>query len=79
MEEILSKIWMEVLNLEKKPSETESFFDLGGNSFFAAQVCQDFEEETGKTIEIYDFYEHETISELITLLEERGEKANEES
>ncbi|MBQ3566009.1 MAG: acyl carrier protein [Oscillospiraceae bacterium] len=65
MKEVMKKIWQDVLKLELMPDEDESFFDLGGNSYLAAQICQDFEEETGKSIEITDFYEYETIAKLI--------------
>lgn len=73
MQRIMSKLWVKTLNLEEEPGEDMSFFDLGGNSFLAATVCQDFEEETGLTIEITDFYEYETIRDLIELVNRKGE------
>lgn len=34
MERIMQEIWKEVLKLQKMPSIGDSFFDLGGNSFW---------------------------------------------
>lgn len=69
MKEILQKIWKEVLELETIPETTVSFFDLGGNSFLAAQVIAILEEQTGKTAEVVDFYDNETIEDFVDLLE----------
>ena len=73
MKEIMKKLWQDALKLESIPTETDSFFELGGNSFLAAQVCQDFEEETGKHIEVTDFYENETIEKLIGSIDKSEE------
>ena len=73
MRDIMNRIWKNILQLETPPRTDESFFDLGGNSYMAGQICQDFFEETGMTVEIADFYEHETIDELIALIASRNE------
>ncbi len=69
MKEMLQGIWKEILELEDMPSTDESFFDLGGNSFSAAQIIAVLEEKTGKTLDVVDFYDHETIEEFLVLLE----------
>lgn len=71
MQEILQEIWKSILELEKLPATNESFFDLGGNSFSAAQVLAELEDATGKTAEVVDFYDHETIDEFAVLLDEK--------
>ena len=62
---IMQEIWKEALGLDKLPETDESFFELGGNSFIANKICLVFEEKTGKTIEIADFFENDTIDTLI--------------
>ena len=62
---IMQQIWKELLKLDELPGLNESFFELGGNSFIASKVCQMFYSKCGKEIEIADFYEHETIEELL--------------
>ena len=74
MEKELQGIWKEVLQLDEDPGVDESFFDLGGNSFFAANAAQMTEEKLGVHLEIPDFYDHETISAQVKLLSNNGEK-----
>ncbi len=62
---IMQEIWKEALQLDTLPKTDESFFDLGGNSFIASKVCLIYEEKTGNTIEISDFYDRETIDGLV--------------
>ena len=62
---IMQKGWKEMLELDELPRTDESFFDLGGNSFIASKICQLYAEKTGDEIEIADFYEKETIEELV--------------
>lgn len=69
MKETLREIWKEILGLEELPDENESFFDLGGNSFSAAQVIAELEDRTGKTAEVADFYERETIAQFAELFD----------
>ena len=68
MEDTLRAIWKDVLGLEKLPATDESFFDLGGNSFLAARVISELEEQVGKKAEIADFYENETSDSLIKVI-----------
>ena len=74
MKKIMAEIWKDVLKLEQEPETTDSFFDIGGNSFFATQVFQDFEEKTGVKIEVATIYEHETIDSLIDFVESEGNR-----
>ncbi|MCR5666531.1 MAG: hypothetical protein K6G01_06840 [Eubacterium sp.] len=62
---VMQSIWKEVLGLEQSPGLEDSFFDLGGNSFIAAKVAQMYLEKTGDTLEIADFFEKETIAQLV--------------
>ena len=71
MERIMQEIWKEVLKLQKMPSIGDSFFDLGGNSFLAVQVIAILEEKFGKTIDIFAFYECETIENLVARIENK--------
>jgi acyl carrier protein len=68
MEKKLQEIWKEILQLDSEPKLEESFFDLGGNSYHAATAAQRIEEETGRHIEVSDFYEYDTIESLVKLL-----------
>ncbi len=61
----MQTIWKEVLGLDNAPGLEESFFDLGGNSFIATKVAQMYKEKTGDVIEIADFFEKETIAQLV--------------
>lgn len=69
MKDTLKEIWKEILELDELPAEDESFFDLGGNSFSAAQVIAELEDRTGKTAEVSDFYERETIAQFAELFD----------
>ena len=62
----MQQIWKEILGLSDIPGLDESFFDLGGNSFLAAKVIDLYYERVGDQLEISDFYERETIAELIS-------------
>ena len=73
MEKKIQEIWKEILQLDIEPQTDESFFDLGGNSYHAATAAQRIEEETGKHIEVSDFYEYDTIEAIVKLLSESGE------
>jgi acyl carrier protein len=69
MKDTLREIWKNVLKLEELPDEDVSFFDLGGNSFSAAQVIAELEDRTGKTADVADFYERETIAQFAELFD----------
>lgn len=71
MKEIMQELWKEVLNLEEIPSTKDSFFDLGGNSFFAVQVIANLEERYSKTVDIVAFYEYENIEGLVKKIVEK--------
>ena len=71
MKETLQEIWKNILGLDELPGTDESFFDLGGNSFSAAQVIAKLEELTGKTSDVADFYEYETIDTFVEHMKEK--------
>jgi len=62
MKDKLRHIWQEVLSLEEAPKDDESFFDLGGNSYLSSKAVQAISEEFGKTMNVSDMYEYDTIS-----------------
>lgn len=62
---LMQEIWKETLQLENLPAVDVSFFELGGNSFLATKVCMMYEDKTGIEIEMSDFYEKETIENLV--------------
>ena len=65
MEELMSQLWMEELELDIVPKADDSFFDLGGNSITAKYICQDLEEELGFTISIADFYISDRFADIV--------------
>ncbi len=70
LEEKLGKIWMEVLNLERRDSEHEkvgiddNFFELGGHSLKATSMVYQVYKELEINIEIEDVFNFPTIREL---------------
>jgi acyl carrier protein len=67
-EELLAKIWREVLKLEKVGIH-DNFFDLGGHSLLATQAVSRMREALQKNIPLRNLFEAPTISELALLLE----------
>lgn len=62
-EELLCKIWTEVLN-RPQISVTEKFFDLGGHSLLATQVVTKLRSFSGIEIPLQAIFEAPTIAEL---------------
>ena len=65
---ILQKLWKENLELDNDPELTDSFFDLGGNSLQIARITEGFRELTGIELQVTDFYENETIGQLLEFI-----------
>lgn len=67
VEELLAKIWSEVLNLDKI-GINDNFFELGGDSLSIIQVqIKAFSYNWGITAQ--DFYKYQTVKELAAVIE----------
>lgn len=69
LEERITDIWAEVLQLEKI-GVNHNFFDLGGNSLKIMEVNSKLSKEFQKEIPVIKLYEHPTISSLAAYLKE---------
>lgn len=67
MENLLAKIWSEVLGI-KQIGVNDNFFDLGGHSLLAILLFTKIEKETGKKLPLATLFQAPTIKELATLL-----------
>jgi amino acid adenylation domain-containing protein/non-ribosomal peptide synthase protein (TIGR01720 family) len=65
VEENLTKIWAEVLNL-KQVGINDNFFDLGGDSILSVQVIAKAK-KAGILVTPKQIFEHQTIAELATV------------
>lgn len=62
---ILAELWKKALELEQIPEPDQNFFDLGGNSFKAFFVVENLPTEYKSKIELTDFYDCETLEEMV--------------
>ena len=69
-EELVAKIWSEVLGLPKIGPE-EGFFDLGGHSLLATQVVSRIRNLLGVELELRELFENLTVRSLAALVEIR--------
>lgn len=67
LEQIISDIWCEVLNL-KLISVDDNFFELGGHSLSGARIISKLIKATNKDIKLADLYQAPTISELANVI-----------
>ena len=61
MEEMLAKIWVEILDVERVGTR-DNFFDLGGNSLSAMQVVARMEKTFNVRVPLKTFFESPTIA-----------------
>ena len=71
MEELLARIWMEVLKL-KSVSVHNNFFELGGHSLLAARVVARVRAALDIELGMVDVFQAPTIAGLASLLSSRG-------
>jgi microcystin synthetase protein McyB len=77
LEELVSRIWQEVLHVPRVGGHT-NFFDLGGHSLHLIQVHGKLKLELGKEIPMVDLFKFTTVSALARYLRD-GEQASEEA
>ena len=68
---ILSELWKKALELERVPELDQNFFDVGGNSFKAFFVVENLPSEYKSKIELTDFYDCDTLEEMVQNIAER--------
>jgi acyl carrier protein len=74
-EQIIARIWQEVLHVEK-PGVNDNFFDLGGNSLLLVRVHSKLREAFGKEISLIEMFRYPTINLLVKLVgQEEDRKA----
>ena len=71
MEELLARIWLEVLKL-KSVSVHNNFFELGGHSLLAARVVARVRAALDIELGMVDVFQAPTIAGLASLLSSRG-------
>ncbi len=67
-EELITRIWQEVLHLEKI-GVNDNFFDIGGHSLLLAQVRSKISKVLNKEVSIMDLFRYPTISTLSKFLQ----------
>ena len=65
-EQAILKIYQSILNMEKI-SVTDSFFELGGNSFNVIQLLNEINNIDGIALEVYQIYSNPTVKGLAEL------------
>lgn len=68
-EHTVSKVWKEVLGVEKI-GRYDDFFELGGHSLIAAQVMKRMEKETGKRLSITTLFKNPKLVQFASLFDE---------
>ena len=63
----LLSIWRDVLGADV--SATDSFFDLGGDSFVALRVLARIKDELGYDVSIADLLDYPTVAELTAVVQ----------
>jgi hypothetical protein len=74
MEQIITSIWQQILQLEGIGIE-DSIFDLGGHSLLLGQAQYQILERTGKEVTLIEMFQYPTIKSLAAFLA-RGEQGD---
>jgi acyl carrier protein len=72
-EELLAKIWAEVLNLEKVGIR-DNFFNLGGHSLLATQVISRMRNAFSIEVPLRQMFDAPTLAEMATIITENQVK-----
>jgi acyl carrier protein len=72
-EQIIARIWQEVLHVEK-PGVNDNFFDLGGNSLLLVRVHSKLREAFAKDISLIEMFRYPTINLLVKLVAQEEDK-----
>ena len=67
-EQRLCEIWQRVLQLEQV-GVNDNFFDVGGSSMLAMQVCKDIGERLSRNISVVDIFTYPTIRTLAQFID----------
>lgn len=67
-EEILAKIWLNLLGLEQVGVQ-DNFFELGGHSLLALQLLSQIEQTTGRKVSLALLFQAPTIAQLARTLD----------
>jgi amino acid adenylation domain-containing protein len=73
-EQIVAKIWAEVLNLERV-SVNDDFFRIGGHSLKATQVISRVRKQLRKDLPIHVMFEHPTVAEIAAAMDAMPESS----
>lgn len=73
-EQMLSRIWGELLEVEQIGLD-DNFFDLGGNSLLLVSVHARLEEEAPGKVKVVDLFDYPSISKLARFIDERSQPA----
>lgn len=71
VEEILAKLWSEVLGVQPVGIH-DNFFDLGGHSILALQVISRMREALPAEVSLKEFFGHPTVAEMAGYLADSG-------
>lgn len=69
IEQIIARVWQEVLNVEKVGLQ-DNFFDLGGHSLAVARVQSKLREAFAKDISMLELFKNPTVSALARFFNE---------
>lgn len=78
MEELITRIWQEVLHLERI-GVNDNFFDMGGHSLLLAQVRSKISNTLNKEVSIMDLFRYPTISTLSKFMQTGNQPKMEEN
>lgn len=68
VEQMVARIWSEVLNIDKIGIH-HNFFEIGGHSLKALQIMLRIEKETGRRLPLATFIAHPTISKMSLVMQ----------
>src|SRR4028118_2079621 len=70
-EEVLARIWREVLRLDSVGIH-DNFFELGGHSLLAVRLVAQIEKTVGKNLPLATLFQSPTIEQLAKILHQSG-------